>query len=107
MSKPEYKPGYWKEHSAAWKSSGLTQQAYCAQQGISYQSFVYQHNRLTIKPQKPAISFVEAKPESHAVSNQAAGLQLMLPNGVRIGITSEINAAFLQTILTIAGGLKC
>lgn len=106
-TKPVYKQGFWKEHSAAWKTSGLTQQAYCDQQGISYQSFVYQHNRLTIKPQTTPVNFVEAKPESFAVPNQAAGLQLMLPNGIRIGITSEINAALLQTILTIAGGLKC
>ncbi len=34
-------PGFWKEHSEAWKASGLTQEAYCEQEGISYNSFVY------------------------------------------------------------------
>ena len=38
--------GFWKDHSAAWKASGVTQKAYCEQAGISYRSFVYQHNRL-------------------------------------------------------------
>ncbi len=47
-SKPIYKQGFWKEHSEAWKSSGLTQAAYCAEQGISYQSIVYQHNRIQV-----------------------------------------------------------
>ena len=36
--------GLWKDHSEAWNASGITQQAYCDQEGISYRSFVYQHN---------------------------------------------------------------
>lgn len=107
MVKLVYKQGFWKEHSAAWKSSGLTQQAYCEQQGISYSSFVYQHNRLIANSRATPVHFVEAKPEPVEIHSQAAGLQLMLPNGIRMGITGEINAALFQTILTIAGELKC
>ncbi len=106
-SKHAYKQGFWKEHSEAWKASELTQVAYCAQQGISYQSFVYQHNRMANKSQRPTINFVEAKPEAVAVNPQTAGLQLMLPNGIRIGITNEVNAVLLKTVLTIAGELPC
>lgn len=107
MAKPVYKQGFWKGHSAAWKASGLTQQAYCDQQEISYQSFVYQHNRLSTKPRTTPLHFVEAKPDSVAALSQVPGLQLMMPNGIRIGITNELNAALFQTILTIAGSLKC
>ena len=106
-NKHRYKQGFWKEHSEAWKSSELTQVVYCAQQGISYQSFVYQHNRMGCKAQRSAMSFVEAKPEEVAVNSQTAGLQLMLPNGIRIGITNEVNPALLKTVLIIAGGLPC
>ena len=106
-NKHAYKQGFWREHSAAWKTSGLTQVAYCAQQGISYQSFVYQHNRMASKAQRSSMSFVEAKPEAVSVNSQTAGLQLMLPNGIRIGITNEVNPALLKTVLTIAGGLPC
>lgn len=106
-NKHRYKQGFWKEHSEAWKSSELTQVAYCAQQGISYQSFVYQHNRMANKSQQSTMNFVEAKPEAVALNTQTAGLQLMLPNGIRIGITNEVNAVLLKTVLTIAGELSC
>lgn len=106
-NKHAYKQGFWKEHSEAWKASELTQVAYCAQQGISYQSFVYQHNRMAIKSPRSTMNFVEAKPETVAVNTQTAGLQLMLPNGIRIGVTNEVNAALLKTVLTIAGELLC
>ena len=106
-NKPAYKQGFWKEHSEAWKTSGLTQAAYCTQQGISYQSFVYQHNRLVNKTKHTPLSFTEAKPELTGASTHAAGLQLMLPNGIRIGIGGEINTALLQTVLSVAGGIKC
>lgn len=102
-----YEQGLWKNHSAAWKASGLTQQAYCEEENISYRSFVYQHNRLLSKSKKVSLNFVETKPESAVISGQAAGLQLMLPNGIRIGIGAEINPVLLQTVLSVAGGIKC
>ena len=103
-----YKKGYWKSHSEAWKASELTQQAYCDQEGISYQSFVYQHNRLSAaKPKKPPVSFIKASPELTTASNQATGLQLLLPNGIRISIGTEVNASLLQTVLNVAGATPC
>jgi hypothetical protein len=106
-NKHAYKQGFWRKHSDAWKISGLTQVVYCAQQGISYQSFVYQHNRMASKAERSAMGFIEAKPEAVGVNTQTAGLQLMLPNGIRIGISNEVNPALLKTVLTIAGGLPC
>ncbi len=105
--KHAYKQGFWKDHSEAWKAGELTQAAYCAQQGISYQTFTYHHKRMASKSPRSTMNFVEAKPETVAVNTQTAGLQLMLPNGVRIGITNEVNAALLKTVLTLAGELPC
>jgi len=105
-SSTPYKQGFWKEHSESWKTSGLTQQAYCEQEGISYRSFIYQHNRLASKSKKASLKFIEAKPESVAIS-QAAGLQLMLPNGIRIGVGADINPVLLQTVLSVAGAFQC
>jgi hypothetical protein len=99
--------GLWKDHSEAWKASGITQQAYCEQEGISYRKFVYQHNRLMSQTKKVPISFIEAKPESAIISNLASGLQLMLPNGICIGIGAEVNPELLQTVLSVAGAVKC
>lgn len=99
--------GFWREHSEGWKASGLTQVAYCEREGISHNSFVYQHNRLAVKSKIKPLSFIETKPELSMASNSTAGLQLMLPNGIRIGISGEVTASLLQTVLGIAGGLKC
>jgi hypothetical protein len=35
----EYILAFWRGHSEAWKLSGLTQRAYCEQQGISLKNF--------------------------------------------------------------------
>lgn len=101
------KQGFWREHSAAWKSSGLTQQAYCEQEGISYRSFVYQHNRLTAKSKKAPLNFIKAKPMLAETQSQGTGLFLVLPNGIRLGINGEVNAVLLQTVLNVAGGMRC
>ncbi len=98
---------FWKSHSAAWRISGLTQQKYCEQQDINYASFVYQHNKLSSMLKNLTINFIESKPEQVEVNIPSAVLQFMLPNGVRIGITAEVNASLIQTILTVAGGLSC
>jgi hypothetical protein len=103
-----YQQGFWKNHSAAWEASGLTQQAYCEQEGISYQSFVYQHNRLSAaQSKKPPVSFIKASPELTTAYNQSVGLQLLLPNGIRIGIGAEVNVQLLQAVLNVAGTTKC
>lgn len=97
--------GFWKEHSELWKVSGLTQKAYCTREGISYQSFVYQHNRANNKLKKAPINFIEAKVQS--VSRNSSGLHVILPNGVHIGFEGEITSALLQTIFSSVGNISC
>jgi hypothetical protein len=103
QSKPQGQ-GFWKEHSELWKASGLTQQAYCEREGISYQSFVYQHNRAN-RLNKLPINFIEAKIPSMAATRNSLGLQVILPNGVRIGFDGELTPALLQTIFSSAGNI--
>ena len=106
QSKPQGQ-GFWKEHFESWKVSVLTQQAYCSREGISYQSFVYQHSRANIKLKTAPINFIEAKIKSVADSKVSSGLQVILPNGVRIGFDGEITSALVQTVLSSAGTIKC
>lgn len=42
----ESKKEFWQDHIQQWKKSGLSQQAYCAQQGIRYTTFGYWRKRL-------------------------------------------------------------
>ena len=104
---PIEQQGFWKDHSAAWKVSGLTQQEYCEQKNISFRSFIYQHNRLASKSKPSSIKFIETKPDLNHATQQSAGLQLMLPNGVRVGISNEVNIKLVETVLTLAGALRC
>lgn len=106
QNKP-YDQGFWKEHSELWKVSGLTQKAYCTREGISYQSFVYQHNRANSKLKKAPINFIEAKIQSISTEKNLSGLHVLLPNGVRIGFEGEITAALVQTVFNYAGSIKC
>lgn len=101
------KQGLWKEHAEAWKASGLTQRAYCLQEGISHRSFIYQRNRLQHALKKEPLSFIEVKPEPAVISNHTASLQLMLPNGIRLVIGNDVNCELLQTVLSIAGAISC
>lgn len=106
QSKPQGQ-GFWKEHFESWKISGLTQLAYCSREGISYQSFVYQHNRANSKLKKTPITFIETKIKSVSSPKSTTGLHVILPNGIRIGFDGEITSALLQTVFNSAGSIKC
>lgn len=100
-------PGYWREHLESWKNSGLTQRAYCEQAEISYASFVYQHTRITRKVEKTSVKFIEKKIPEQKQANNIPCIQLMLPNGIRIGIEGELNMSLLETVLRVAGSTSC
>ena len=99
--------GLWESLSKGWVLSGQSQKAYCEQKGISYRSFVYHHSRLQRQSKKASLNFIELKPEPVVISNQGEGLQLILPNGIRIAIGASVNSVVLKTILSIAGAVQC
>lgn len=103
----EAKQNFWRSHSDTWRASGLTQKEYCESAGISFKSFIYQHHRITAKANKPALKFIESRSVQNISSGTATRLQLIFPNGIRIGIDGELNAPLLQTLFSIAGGVSC
>ena len=46
---------FWQVHMLAWENSGLSQLKYCKQQGIHYNSFVYQRGRLANSQVSPLL----------------------------------------------------
>ena len=98
---------FWVNHSKTWRSSGLKQAEYCEQAGISYQRFIYQHHRILNKERRSDVNFIQVKSGPNSATAPSAGIQLMLPNGVRVGIANELSPELLKTVLTIAGGLAC
>jgi hypothetical protein len=106
--KEEQSGEYWEAHSKSWRTSRLSQMEYCDQSGISYKSFIYQHNRILKRERRACGKFIEVKhPSTSVVPLSIADLQLMLPNGIRIGIGKEVNLELLETVLTVAGRLSC
>lgn len=98
---------YWKDHSAAWKASNLTQHAYCEQAGISYRSFVYQHNRINKQHHSKPVTFIAAKINPVKMDSSTHGIQLLLHNGIRLSVHEETSDSLLQRVLHIAGGIVC
>ncbi|NKB47357.1 MAG: hypothetical protein GKR77_06165 [Legionellales bacterium] len=84
-----------------------TRQAYCEQSGISYRSFVYQHHRLSSQSKPSSIDFVETKSAPTIRHQAVGGLQLLLPNGIRISISNEANLQLLKSVLALAGDVRC
>ena len=99
---------FWQEHMAVWENSGLSQAIYCKQQGVNYNSFVYQRGRLANHCQaSSSVKFIEGIETTPPKEVQTPVLQFMLPNGVRIGMTAAADAQFIQRVLSVIGGLRC
>jgi len=97
----------WSEHIKAQEASGLSQRKYCLQYGIGYKAFLYHRYKTQgkLKPKKSPLNFIEAKPKLVARAPAAETLQLILPNGVKMGVSAQIDTTFLKNVMTIAAAL--
>lgn len=73
------KADFWKGHLDTWRSSGLTQTAYCRQQGLSIASFGYWRRVLG----KAAASSALVPIVIAEVSAADTAIEVQLPNGLR------------------------
>ena len=103
------KDEFWESHIKKWADSSLSQGAYCEAEGIKLVTFCYYRQRfLKSKGQpKAPISFVTATQKSASGSQALASLQLMLPNGIRIGVSNEVSESPLTMVLNVAGQAAC
>lgn len=95
----------WQEHMNGWEKSGLSQKAYCNEQGIKLATFGLWRKRLRALEQK-RISFIKTSsrvPEEG--TPRSVVLQLVLPNGVRLGLNEDIKESLLHQVLHFAGAL--
>ena len=96
------KRAYYEEHIEAWPSSGLSQVKYCEQVNIAYGSFKTWAGKLK-RSEAVKTSFVEAKPSE--AQDFGAILQISLPNGVRIGVSSPKSNVLIEQVLKFVGQL--
>ena len=89
------KTDIWKGHFVAWRGSGLTQAAYCRQQGLSLASFGYWRRVLD----KAASSLALVPIVIGEVSAPDAFIEVQLPNGLRARLpTSMVPSRWMPII---------
>lgn len=86
---------HWKNHIEAWQSSGLSQAAYCRQQGINAQSFssqlyAFRSQCATQSPTLIPVQIQQPLPES---------IVLQLVQGHRLELPASISAQWLAELL--------
>lgn len=107
---------YWRGHVEGWRSSGLTQQAYCREQGISKNTLCYWVRRLacesggqksdanaapvvvTVAPRQLIPTMTSAMPEA---SPETAPLRLHVGARFRVDIAGDFAAPVLGKLLRV------
>ncbi|MBZ5626778.1 MAG: helix-turn-helix domain containing protein [Acidobacteriia bacterium] len=86
----------WRARIAAQKQSGVSVKQFCAQQGLTEQSFYYWRKRLQA-PASMRFALVEAEPRRGPAEH--AALELVLTTGERLRISAGVDARTLQQVL--------
>lgn len=96
--------GEWLERVQSWRDSGLTQSAWCQQQGIRVSKFGYWKRKLetssSVKPVLPNSGFVPVVPHPEpATSYEVSPLSITLPNGVTVSGIDDSNLLIAQRLV--------
>jgi hypothetical protein len=92
--------GYWQQHIDVWRASSQSQQAFCKAHDLSYTRFMYWRRKLERQPagdRDPSSSALV--PVIYRPPSTAAGLSLVLPNGLELRGLAEDNLALAQQLL--------
>lgn len=84
----------------AWRSSGMVQQAFCEQQGITYHRFGYWHKRYKEHHRptgEPGPAFI---PLSVAGPGGSAATEIIYPDGRRLLFHQGVDVSFLKALLS-------
>jgi transposase-like protein len=85
----------WRARIAAQRQRGVSVKQFCAQHGLTEQSFYYWRKRLQTPPMRFAL--VEAEPRGGPAEH--AALELVLKSGERLRIGAGVDATTLQQVL--------
>ena len=102
------KEKFWKPHIKKWKSSGLSQDAYCKKNNLTLRRFSYWKCKIDKKPAKP-IELVQVETASvniHAIPalDQASGLlKLKFKGAFEIEIADGFSQKTLREVITVLG----
>lgn len=91
------KRSLWAKRIESWRESGQSAAGFCRSRGLPYSQFVYWQHRVRANGLVPVT--VVASPEPCAV----AAVELDLPNGVRVRLTS----VSIAEVITLVRGVSC
>lgn len=89
---------YWQSHLQAWSQSGLTQTAYCSQQGISKSAFYNWKSKLkaeTATVNDPPFVAVQVGAQPAYQMSELAKLSIQLTNGLSLRVPLTTDPALL------------
>ncbi|MEA3643113.1 MAG: hypothetical protein VBE63_24700 [Lamprobacter sp.] len=95
---------YWQPHVEAWRASGMSGKQFSQQHALSYSQLLYWNHKLYPKQSAQDGAFARVIPaaadsERSRSAGPGDGLQITLPNGVRIGGINAGNVDVLRSVL--------
>jgi hypothetical protein len=98
MSKTSDKATLWRQHIEGWRNSGLTQQAYCRENQLSYPSFGYWLKRFRARAN--AVSDVSLVPVCISTSSMNTPSNIFLQLAIcRIEIAVYTDIAYVRSLV--------
>lgn len=93
----ESKKEFWQNHIQQWQKSGLSQQAYCAQQGIRYTTFGYWRKRLASgEAKRKQFAAVEVR---QAQQDSMLSVKVRLVSGVVVSIPCSMGVVSVVDLI--------
>lgn len=102
----EEKREYWRQRMDEYKTSGLSQQAYCKKEGLCFSTLSYWRWKLNKEKDIQSPGFLEAKLSKEASHHQTI-VQLILPNGTKVGIPTQAGKELIVHVISEVGGFAC
>ena len=104
--KRESRVRYWAQHIEAWKSSGLSQRAYCAREGIAVSTLQWWCRRLRGSGPGDAPRFVPVAVEATSDVRDEP-IEVVLLSGRRLRLASPRNETELARLVRLLEVLPC
>lgn len=99
----------WASIIQQWKSSGLSQPAYCESNNINYNQFTYQNAKLAAKSKaKTSSKLLPVKmTQTHPVGNVQNYFIVHYPNGLKLHIPINACSSAINVLLNCLGEQSC
>ena len=89
----------WREHLAAWKNSGLSQAAYCRQQGLMQSDFSWWKREITCRDQRVSAAPAFIPVQVALTPLEAQRFELLLSGGRVLRFDARVDPAALNRIV--------